>query len=93
MEISRNCMLYILNTRRALRIADASTGVQSLGASANHPSVARSRTTRGTWVPGGPVELASLGGVQVHTQVDTGDNHDFGYDSKKSRQLDQESSY
>jgi hypothetical protein len=66
-------MLYILNTRRALRLTENSNG---LGNSANNPSSNnRSRNlNRATWRAGGPVELSSLGGVHVHTETD----HDYG---------------
>lgn len=63
-------MLYILNTRRSLRSADASAGLGN--SNTNHPSGSRSRPN---WRPGGPVELSSLGGVQVHTQIETADNN------------------
>jgi hypothetical protein len=65
-----NCMLYILNTRRSLRSAGSSAG---LGNSNTNQPPSGSRT-RGQWRSGaGPVELSSLGGVQVRTQIETAD--------------------
>ncbi|KAJ7866082.1 hypothetical protein B0H14DRAFT_2573627 [Mycena olivaceomarginata] len=65
-----NCMLYILNTRRSLRNAGSSAG---LGNSNTNQPPSGSRT-RGQWRSGaGPVELSSLGGVQVRTQIETAD--------------------
>jgi hypothetical protein len=63
-------MLYILNTRRSLRSAGSSAG---LGNSNTNQPPSGSRT-RGQWRSGaGPVELSSLGGVQVRTQIETAD--------------------
>jgi hypothetical protein len=62
-------MLYILNTRRSLRSADASAGLGNSNTN-NHPSGGRSRTQ---WRSNAPVELSSLGGVHVRTQVETGE--------------------
>ncbi|KAJ7895498.1 hypothetical protein B0H14DRAFT_2558569 [Mycena olivaceomarginata] len=68
--IYANCMLYILNTRRSLRNAGSSAG---LGNSNTNQPPSGSRT-RGQWRSGaGPVELSSLGGVQVRTQIETAD--------------------
>ncbi|KAJ7302503.1 hypothetical protein DFH08DRAFT_1089732 [Mycena albidolilacea] len=64
-----NCMLYILNTRRSLRSADASAGLGNSNTN-SHPSGSRSRTQ---WRSNAPVELSSLGGVHVRTQVETGE--------------------
>ncbi|KAJ6503888.1 hypothetical protein C8R45DRAFT_1091655 [Mycena sanguinolenta] len=66
--IYANCMLYILNTRRSLRSAETSAGIGN--SNTNHPSGSRNRG--GQWHSSAPVELASLGGVQVHTQIETG---------------------
>ncbi|KAK7039878.1 hypothetical protein R3P38DRAFT_2695992 [Favolaschia claudopus] len=63
--IYANCMLYVLNTRRSLRSTDNS----GLGNSNPDPSSGGNRS-RGQWRTG-PVELGSLGGVQVHTQIET----------------------
>jgi hypothetical protein len=61
-------MLYMLNARRSLRDAErASTGLTD--SSVNHPGGCDCR--RGQWRPGGPVEVSSLGGVQVQTQKET----------------------
>ncbi|KAJ7362296.1 hypothetical protein DFH08DRAFT_1024317 [Mycena albidolilacea] len=82
--IYANCMLYILNTRRSLRSAGSSAG---LGNSNTNQPPSGSRT-RGQWRSGaGPVELSSLGGVQVHTQIETADtdrHYPIEFDSKKS---------
>ncbi|KAF7344843.1 hypothetical protein MVEN_01646000 [Mycena venus] len=66
-----NCMLYILNTRRSLRSADASAGLGNSNSN-THPSGSRSRQQ---WRSNAaaPVELSSLGGVHVHTQIETGE--------------------
>jgi hypothetical protein len=58
----------MLNVRRSLRDAElASTGLSN--GSANHPGGCDCR--RGQWRPGGPVEVSSLGGVQLQTQKET----------------------
>lgn len=57
-------MLYILNTRRSLRLGDTS----GIGNSSLHgPS--RGRTGR-------EVELGVLSGIQVHTQIESSRNRD-----------------
>jgi hypothetical protein len=62
--MTRNCMLYSLNVRRSLRDAElASTGLGD--SSAIHPGGSLSR---GQWRPGGPVEVSSLGGMQMQNQ-------------------------
>ncbi|KAJ7725898.1 hypothetical protein B0H14DRAFT_554227 [Mycena olivaceomarginata] len=77
-----NCMLYILNTRRSLRSADASAGLGNSNTN-NHPSGSRSRTQ---WRSNAPVELSSLGGVHVRTQVETGETTSaIEFDTKKDR--------
>ncbi|KAF7350208.1 hypothetical protein MVEN_01323800 [Mycena venus] len=84
--IYANCMLYILNTRRSLRGADASAGLGN--SNTNNPSNNLSGSRNRQWRPTGPVELSSLGGVQVHTQIETGDGYNYEssheFDSKKS---------
>ncbi|KAF7328098.1 hypothetical protein MSAN_02489600 [Mycena sanguinolenta] len=78
--IYANCMLYILNTRRSLRSAETSAGLGN--SNTNHPSGSRSRAA-GQWHSAGPVELSSLGGVQVHTQIETAHSAYGDFDSKK----------
>ncbi|KAH8827667.1 hypothetical protein DL96DRAFT_1815015 [Flagelloscypha sp. PMI_526] len=66
--IYANCMLYILNTRRNLRLANGS-GISSSTGQPPHPSHLP-RTRRN-----GEHELGVLSGIQVSTQVNT--NIDF----------------
>ncbi|KAF7333970.1 hypothetical protein MSAN_02399000 [Mycena sanguinolenta] len=76
--IYANCMLYILNTRRSVRSADASAGLGN--SNSNIPSGSR------PWRSNAPVELSSLGGVHVHTQMETGETTSaIEFDTKKSR--------
>ncbi|KAK6992684.1 hypothetical protein R3P38DRAFT_3225472 [Favolaschia claudopus] len=88
--IYANCMLYILNTRRSLRSAETSAGIGNSNTGNNPPSGTRSRGGGASqWRSGAsPVELSSLGGVQVHRQIETtGAEYVYGYndlDSKKS---------
>ncbi|KAK7007560.1 hypothetical protein R3P38DRAFT_3403511 [Favolaschia claudopus] len=84
--IYANCMLYILNTRRSLRSTDGSSN------GANHHtntiSSGNANRSRGRWKSATAVELGSLGGVQVHTEVDHGASSpaDFiDFDSKHPR--------
>ncbi|KAJ7114374.1 hypothetical protein C8R44DRAFT_881220 [Mycena epipterygia] len=81
--IYANCMLYILNSRRSLQDADASTVLSNSEPNLNPPGDTLSRIQ---WRPGRPVELSSLGGAQLHTQVDTEDTSDgLELDSKMRR--------
>jgi hypothetical protein len=66
-DVTRNCMLYILNVRRSLRDAElASTGLSD--SRDIHPGGTRNQ---GLGRPAVPVELSSLGGTQMQTQSET----------------------
>ncbi|KAF8189449.1 hypothetical protein K438DRAFT_1971570 [Mycena galopus ATCC 62051] len=80
--IYANCMLYILNTRRSLRSAGTSAGLGNSDTGNHHISGARSRGI-GQWQSAGQVELSSLGGVQVRTQIETARSGYGEFDSKK----------
>ncbi|KAJ7289794.1 hypothetical protein C8J57DRAFT_434611 [Mycena rebaudengoi] len=73
-----NCLLYVLNTRWELRGED-SDGFNN-SQTIQPPSGSRLRNTGG-WTPRGAVELSALGGVQVHTQVETS-NFALEFDTK-----------
>ncbi|KAF8191062.1 hypothetical protein K438DRAFT_1970802 [Mycena galopus ATCC 62051] len=79
--IYANCMLYILNTRRSLSSGGTSTGLGSSNTGNQHHTIS---VGVGKWQPDGRVELATLGGVQVHTEVET-ENGNYGqFDSKRA---------
>ncbi|KAJ6528752.1 hypothetical protein DFH09DRAFT_1327573 [Mycena vulgaris] len=79
--IYANCMLYILNVRRSLRDAEVAS-IGFTNSSANHPSGSRSR---GQGRPGGPVEMSSLGGVQIPIQTETAGTNYIAFDLEKER--------
>ncbi|KAJ7218997.1 hypothetical protein C8J57DRAFT_1537224 [Mycena rebaudengoi] len=82
--IYANCLLYVLNTRRALSGADSSDGFNN-DSTICPPSGARKA---GAWNPRDTVELSGLGDTQVHTQVETSDaNYALKFDTKKSREI------
>ncbi|KAF7309174.1 hypothetical protein MKEN_01120000 [Mycena kentingensis (nom. inval.)] len=63
-----NCMLYLLNTRRTLRLVDGSTGLSNSINGTTHPASGR----RGWRTGAGPNGALELGTVSVHvrTEVD-----------------------
>ncbi|KAJ7664208.1 hypothetical protein B0H17DRAFT_1211382 [Mycena rosella] len=74
------CMLHTLKTRRSLRLADSSGGLGN----SNTNNISSGSRSRAVWRPGGPVELSSMGGVQVHAQIETVD-HGYGLDFDSKR--------
>jgi hypothetical protein len=67
--IARICMLYILNTRRSLRLNEISNVLSGK----NHTSLPSSRPI---WRQDAQVELSTLSGVHVHTQIETSNSCD-----------------
>ncbi|KAF8160219.1 hypothetical protein K438DRAFT_1776568 [Mycena galopus ATCC 62051] len=81
-SLVRNCMLYILNTRRSLQSGGVSTGLGN--SDSNHPSGSRGH---GQWRSNHHVELSSMGvNVHVRAKVDAGETSSgIEFDTKKSR--------
>ncbi|KAJ7242953.1 hypothetical protein C8J57DRAFT_1477263 [Mycena rebaudengoi] len=81
-----NCLLYVLNARRAMRCADSSDGFNN--SNPIHPPSGGRSQNPGGWNPHSPLELAALGGVQVQTQIKRSDNSfAFEFDTKKGREI------
>ncbi|KAF8198832.1 hypothetical protein K438DRAFT_1966807 [Mycena galopus ATCC 62051] len=83
--IYANCMLYILNTRRSLRSGGTSAGLGNSDTGNHHTITVGRAGGVGKWQQSrGQVELSTLGGVQIHTQIETENASYNEFESKRS---------